>query len=48
MSDFGAKLRAWIDKPFDPNGDVVDWVLFLAFALTVAFMWSRVLKQIRE
>jgi hypothetical protein len=42
------KLQAWLKKPFDPNGDVVDWVLFLGFALIVAFMWSRVLKQIRD
>lgn len=48
MGDFSKRLHLWANKPFDPNGDVVDWVLFLGFALTVAFMWTRVLKQIRE
>lgn len=46
--DFNKSLQNWFNKPFDPNGNVVDWVLFLGLALTIAFFWTRVLKQIRE
>jgi len=48
MDDFMKRLQNWLDKPFKQDGNVVDWILFLGFALVVAFFWTRILKQIRE
>ena len=39
-------LNNWWQKPFDPNGDAVNWALFLGFVVVVVFMWTRVLRQI--
>lgn len=37
--------RFW-KKPFDPNGDAVNWILFLGFLLIVTWGWSRVIGKI--
>lgn len=36
----------WWRKPLDTEGDAVNWILFLGFALFVAFAWTRVLRTI--
>jgi ABC-type multidrug transport system permease subunit len=41
-------FNQWWKKPFDPNGDAVNWILFLGFVLVVAFLWTRILKKIPE
>ena len=42
----GNFLSEWWTKPFDPEGDAVNWILFLGFVIIVAIAWTRVLKQI--
>ena len=39
-------IHRWWAKPFDSNGDVINWVLTLILIFTVAFAWSRVLAHI--
>jgi len=38
----------WVAKPFKEDMDVLNWVLFVIFLVTVAFLWTRVLNQISE
>lgn len=47
MFDIVAMFKKWAEKPFDLEGDVVNWVLFLVLVITVAVMWTRVLRQIK-
>lgn len=42
------RIQEWYKRPFDPNGNAFNWALFLAFALTIAFAWTRILKHITE
>jgi len=43
-----SKLNAWGSRPFREDMDWLNWVLFLVFAVSVAFLWSRVLGNITE
>lgn len=47
FNDIVAMFKKWAEKPLDTNGDVTNWVLFLIFAATVTFFWTRVLRQIK-
>jgi hypothetical protein len=43
-----SKLSAWGSRPFREDMDWVNWALFLAFAASVVFLWTRVLGSITE
>jgi len=44
-----AKSLAWITHPtFDTDTDPMDWIYGLVLILIVAFLWSRVVKQVVE
>ena len=38
----------WLKQPFKPQGSVTDWALFTALIITVAILWTRILKHITE
>jgi len=42
------RVGNWAAQPFKEDMDVWNWVLFLAFAITVVFLWTRILRQIVE
>ncbi len=46
MSNVWDLFNDWWKRPFDPEGDAVNWILFLGFVIVVAFAWNRVLRQI--
>ena len=46
MGNLGAILSKFWTKPFDPNGDAINWVLFLGLLLIAAWGWSRVINKI--
>ena len=47
-SIFG-KIFTWIQHPtFDTATDPKDWLLGLVLIVIVAFLWSRVVKQLVE
>ncbi len=37
-----------MSHPFNQDGDVWTWVLFVILATTIAILWTRVLKSITE
>jgi hypothetical protein len=46
MQQLAALFDNWWRKPFNPEGDAINWALFVGFVLVVMFLWRRVLKQI--
>lgn len=43
-----SKFKAWAARPFREDMDWLSWVLFFVFALSVAFLWTRILGGITE
>ena len=41
-------IRAWWDEPFDSEGDVWTWFLFIGMLIVIIFAWSRVLRLISD
>ncbi len=44
--NFCNAVRAWVKKPFDEDGNVLDWFLFVGFIGLVSWLWSRILVRI--
>jgi hypothetical protein len=43
------KIQAWLTSPtYEQDTSISDWLAFLAIAVIVSFLWSRVIKQIVE
>jgi len=43
------KINNWIQHPtYDTKTDPKDWLAGLALIVIVAFLWSRVIKQLVE
>ena len=44
-----AKIQSWIKHPtYDTKTDPTDWLGGLVLILILAFLWTRVLKQLVE
>lgn len=43
MTDLATYLSAFWQKPFDPNGSVLNWALFVLLLLVLVWIWSSVL-----
>lgn len=46
MNDFLSRIEKWWAQPFNPQGDVISWALFLGLLIVIAFAWTHVLKII--
>lgn len=44
--EFCQSVRSWLKKPFDENGDVLNWFLFVGFIGVISWLWSRILVRI--
>lgn len=40
------RVQAWLAKPFNQDGNILDWFLFVGFIGVVSWLWSRVLVRI--
>ncbi len=38
----------WWQKPFNPNGDAIDWLLFLGLVVAGFVLWQRIIAKIEE
>jgi hypothetical protein len=47
MSQFLTALQAWYKKPFDANGSVTTWLLFVGLVIVLALIWANVLSYIK-
>lgn len=41
-------ISKWLAKPFDSNGNALNWFLFVGLLLVIIFAWSRVIGLIKE
>ena len=44
--NFCQSVRNWLSKPFNENGSVVDWFLFVGLIGLISWLWSRILVRI--
>lgn len=42
----GDTFRNWFNRPFDPNGSVLNWALFVLLMLVLVSGWRTVLGYI--
>lgn len=47
MDNFVSAVQAWIAKPFDPEGDVWNWGLFVLLILIACLVWWNVLSYLK-
>jgi hypothetical protein len=43
---FCKSVRGWLAKPFDEDGNVIDWFLFVGLIGVISWLWSRILVRI--
>jgi len=39
-------VKSWLAKPFDEDGNVIDWFLFIGLMGIISWLWTRILKRI--
>lgn len=39
-------VRGWLAKPFDENGNVLNWFLFVGLIGVISWLWTRILARI--
>jgi hypothetical protein len=40
-----SSLSTWWSQPFDTNGNVWNWALFIGLILVLILLWSRVISM---
>lgn len=40
-----SSFKAWWGQPFDSNGSVVNWALFIGLIIVLMILWSRVIRM---
>lgn len=46
MQNFSAMIRQWWAQPFNAQGSVVNWFLFLGLIIIIIIAWNTILKFI--
>ena len=41
-------FRQWWTQPFDSNGSVMNWALFIGLILVLILMWSRIIGMFED
>jgi len=41
-----AAVSKWLKKPYDSEGNVIDWFLFIGLMGIISWLWTRILKRI--
>lgn len=44
---FSQTFKAWWNRPFDPNGSVVNWALFVLLMLLLVGVWQTILRYVK-
>jgi hypothetical protein len=40
-----SSLKTWWSKPFDTQGSVWNWAMFIGLILVLIILWSRVIRM---
>lgn len=43
---FCQSVQGWLKKPFNENGSVFDWFLFVGLIGVISWLWTRILQRI--
>lgn len=46
MDEILSRLKKWYDHPFNSEGSVINWFLFVGLVIILAWFWSRVIARI--
>lgn len=46
MDEITDRLKKWWNLPFNEQGDVFDWFLFVGLIIVMTFFWHRILERI--
>lgn len=46
METFVNDLRRWTVHPYNEDGNVFDWFLFIGLMVCATFLWSRIIKRL--
>lgn len=46
VENFLADFKRWAAKPYDEEGNVGDWILFIGFMVAITYLWTRVVQRI--
>lgn len=44
---FSETFRAWLNRPFNPEGNIWNWALFVLLVLILIGAWQTVIAKIR-
>lgn len=42
---FSQRFKDWLNRPFDPNGSVLNWALFVLLILLTIGIWQTILRR---
>lgn len=48
QTGFISEIIGWAKKPFNSQGSILNWVLFVGLLLIAAWMWNVVLMKINS
>lgn len=48
LDTFVADLKAWAKKPYNENGDLLDWFLFIGLLTVCTILWTRVIRRLAD
>lgn len=46
QSGFVSEIIGWAKKPFNSQGSILNWILFVGLLIIAAFMWNLVLLKL--
>lgn len=45
---FSQRFTDWLKRPFDPNGSVLNWALFVLLMLLLVGIWQTILRRMTK
>ena len=41
-------IQTWFSKPFNSQGDALNWFMFIGFILLAIYAWSTILQKVTK
>ena len=46
LDSFISDVKHWAARPYQEDGDILDWFLFIGLLTVCGILWTRVLRRI--
>ena len=46
MDKYWTDIKHWAMHPYNEEGNILDWVLFFGFMVSITYLWTRVIRRI--